>query len=55
MTWPLLLELLLKSGVIAAAGLGLSALLAARPARERAATAPMSLQDYLDRRNRGGT
>ncbi|WP_341649519.1 hypothetical protein [Thauera humireducens] len=23
-------------------------------ARERAATAPMSLQDYLDRRNRGG-
>lgn len=27
---------------------------AAPRARERAATAPMSLQNYLDRRNRGG-
>lgn len=43
MTWPLLLELLLKSGVIAAAGLGLSALLAARPARERAAILRVSV------------
>jgi hypothetical protein len=42
-TWPPLLELLLKSGVIAAAGLGLSALLVARPARERAAILRVSV------------
>ncbi|MFC5373194.1 M56 family metallopeptidase [Brevundimonas faecalis] len=37
MTWQLLLELLLKSGVVAGAGLGLSALTARRPPAERAA------------------
>lgn len=36
MTWPLFLELLIKSGLIAAAGVGLSALLVHRPAAERA-------------------
>jgi len=35
MTWPLFLELLAKSGAIAAIGLALSALLAFRPARDR--------------------
>ncbi|MFK0300059.1 M56 family metallopeptidase [Brevundimonas sp. NPDC090276] len=37
MTWSLILELLLKSGVIAGTGVGLSALFASRPAAERAA------------------
>ncbi|QTC88363.1 M56 family metallopeptidase [Brevundimonas pondensis] len=37
MTWQLILELLLKSGVVACVGLGLSALSASRPAAERAA------------------